>query len=94
MSGRGEAMQAHDFIAAEREARRRNAFKLEPGHPGPRWTGEQLALLGTRPDGEVAALIGRAATAGAARYQLGGAAVALPGGVASGLPDCRGSPAA
>jgi hypothetical protein len=32
---------------------------LQPGYHGPHWTAEQLALLGTMPDEEVAARIGR-----------------------------------
>jgi len=41
-------------------ARRLNlAQHLQPGYHGPRWTAEQLALLGTLPDADVAARIGR-----------------------------------
>jgi hypothetical protein len=38
------------------------ARNLRPGYHGPRWTQEQLALLGTLPDGEVAVLVGRSVT--------------------------------
>jgi hypothetical protein len=32
---------------------------LHPGYHGPRWTPQELALLGTMPDDEVAAQIGK-----------------------------------
>jgi hypothetical protein len=34
---------------------------LQPGYHGPHWTADELALLGTMPDEEVAARIGRPA---------------------------------
>jgi hypothetical protein len=37
---------------------------LHTGYRGPRWTAEKLALLGTMPDAEVAAKVGRAARGG------------------------------
>jgi hypothetical protein len=39
------------------------ARHLVPGYRGPRWTDEQLALLGTMPDAEVARLTGRTVNA-------------------------------
>jgi hypothetical protein len=45
---------------------------LHPGYHGPRWTDAELALLGTMPDEEVAAQIGK--TPGAVslmRWRLG-----------------------
>jgi hypothetical protein len=51
------------------ERRRQSALALDLGQylraydPGDRWTAEELALLGTMPDAEVAAQIGRKETA-------------------------------
>jgi hypothetical protein len=39
------------------------AARLQPGYHGPRWTQGQLALLGTAPDAEVAARIGKSRNA-------------------------------
>jgi hypothetical protein len=64
-----EAMQSHTFTTAEREVKRRNAVALdlgrhlETGYHGPRWTPEDLALLGTIPDADLARLLGRTETA-------------------------------
>jgi len=58
-------MQAHEFTEAERQvkseiARRMNLIQhAKPGYHPHRWTPEQLALLGTLPDAEVAERIGR-----------------------------------
>jgi hypothetical protein len=51
------------------ERRRRTALekgfaeRLEPGYQGPWWTAEELALLGTTPDEEVAQRVGRSVEA-------------------------------
>jgi len=76
----GGAMANHDFTAAERETRRRNARRLnlaqhlKQGYHGPRWTAEQLAFLGTLLDAKVANRFGRTTNAvrimRAARYPL------------------------
>jgi hypothetical protein len=66
----GAATQAHEWTEAERQARRRTA-KRQDLHKhrsaGFRrafgWKPEEIALLGTLPDEEVAAKIGRTATA-------------------------------
>jgi hypothetical protein len=60
-----DAMQAREFTEAERKMKRRNARRLNlaqhlpTGYHGPRWTADQLALLGTLPDADVAAIAGR-----------------------------------
>jgi hypothetical protein len=56
-----EAVQRKHFTDEEREAKRRlnRELNVEPGSHGPLWTAEQLALLGTMPDEEVAARTGR-----------------------------------
>src|SRR5208337_2847826 len=65
----GDAMAAHTFTEAERERRRRTALELnlgrhlQPGYHGNRWSAEDLALLGTMPDSELARLLGRTETA-------------------------------
>jgi len=62
-------MQAHEFTKAEREVKRRNALArdqgqhLIPGYHGHWWMAEDLALLGTMPDAELARLLGRTETA-------------------------------
>jgi len=67
----GAAMRQRGVSPAEVGQRRQNAIRLklgrhlQPGYHGPRWTAEQLGLLGTLPDGDVARQIGR--TAGAVR---------------------------
>jgi hypothetical protein len=64
-----EAVKAREWTEEERERHRRNAVKkglgrnLVTGYHGPRWTEEDLALLGTAPDEEVARRIGRTANA-------------------------------
>jgi hypothetical protein len=70
------ALRGARLPAEECERRRRTALELnlgrtlQLGYHGPRWTAEQLALLGTAPDAEVAARIGR--TAGAVRQMRTG----------------------
>jgi len=70
-----EAVKAHIFTEAEREARRRNALArdqsrhLQPGYHGPWWTAEDLALLGTLPDAEVAPAAGKDDDGGAGDAQ-------------------------
>jgi hypothetical protein len=69
----GQALADRKLTAEQIERRRRTALELNlarhlrPGYHGPWWTPEQLALLGTLPDTEVAARIGR--TPGAVRSQ-------------------------
>jgi hypothetical protein len=51
----GEALEEKDWTPAEGDAKRVLAKKLklarhiQPGHHGPRWTPEQMALLGKLP---------------------------------------------
>jgi hypothetical protein len=65
----GEAVQAKEWTDAERQARREAAKVLDlgrnlvHGYHGPWWTEEELALLGTLPDAEVAARIGSSVNA-------------------------------
>jgi hypothetical protein len=60
-----EAFKAREWTEQEREQRRAAAIEknlaqhLVTGYHGPRWTKRQLAMLGTMPDAEVAAKIGR-----------------------------------
>jgi hypothetical protein len=60
-----ETQQVRVWTEAERQARRETARRLElarhipHGYHGPWWTAEELALLGTMPDAEVAARTGR-----------------------------------
>jgi hypothetical protein len=64
-----EAIQGREWSQEEREQRRRNAVEknlaqhLITGYHGPRWTKQQLAMLGTMPDAEVAAKTGRTPSA-------------------------------
>jgi hypothetical protein len=65
-----DAMKEREWSAAEREERRQLALdlnysaRLSPGYNlGPWWSDEELALLGTAPDAEIAAKIGRAVEA-------------------------------
>jgi hypothetical protein len=66
-----KAIQRHEWTAAEREQRRQRskalnlARSLKPGYHGRVWSAEELALLGSAPDEEIAARIGR--TSGAVR---------------------------
>jgi hypothetical protein len=68
-----EAVKALDWSDEEREARGRRATELGlgrnlvTGYHGPPWTPEDIALLGTMPDGEVARRTRR--TAGAVRQK-------------------------
>jgi hypothetical protein len=68
-----EAVQAREWTEGEREQRRQvNAEKglaanLVTGYHGPRWAPEDIALLGTIPDEEVARRTGR--TTGAVRQK-------------------------
>jgi hypothetical protein len=68
-----EANQAREWTEDEREQRRQMAAEkglaayLVPGYQGPLWTPEDVALLGTVPDDEVAQRTGR--TAGAVRQK-------------------------
>jgi hypothetical protein len=60
-----EAVKARGWTEDERGRRRRNAVEkdlgrnLVTGYHGPLWTAEEVALLGTAPDEEVARRIGR-----------------------------------
>jgi hypothetical protein len=62
---RAEAVRARDCTAEERGRRRRNAVEknlgrnLVTGYHGPLWTAEDIALLGTAPDRDVARQVGR-----------------------------------
>jgi len=66
-----QAVSEREFTPAEREQRRQTAVRLDlgkhllphAGYHGPRWTAEELALLSTLPDEDVAARIGRTALA-------------------------------
>jgi hypothetical protein len=64
-----EAVKAREWTEEVRERRWRNAVEndlgrnLVTGYHGPLWTEEDLALLGTAPDAEVARRIGRTANA-------------------------------
>jgi hypothetical protein len=64
-----EAGRGKVWTDEERAQRSRNALDLnlgqhlQPGYHGPHWTADELALLGTMPDEEVAARIGRTARA-------------------------------
>jgi hypothetical protein len=60
-----EAIKAREWTEEDRERRRQNAVEknlaqyLILGYHGPRWTKQQLAMLGTMPDEEVARRTGR-----------------------------------
>jgi hypothetical protein len=62
-------MRERGLTRKERAERRRRALRLNlgrflrTGYHGPRWTREQLRLLGTEPDDVVAAKTGRSAHA-------------------------------
>jgi hypothetical protein len=64
-----EAIKAREWTEEDREQRRRNAIEndlgryLITGYHGPLWTTEEIASLGTAPDGDVARRIGRTANA-------------------------------
>jgi hypothetical protein len=64
-----EAVQAKEWTDAERQAKWERSKALDlarhltTGYHGPWWTAEELALLGTLPDAEVAARTGRTANA-------------------------------
>jgi hypothetical protein len=68
-AAKGAAVMFREWSDEEREQRRRACLRrnqqrfLQPGYHGPRWTAEDLALLGTLPDAEVAEQIGRTETA-------------------------------
>jgi hypothetical protein len=61
----GAVMAAREFTVLECEERRQRAIEqnygafLTPGYHGPWWTEEELELLGTHPDDQVAELTGR-----------------------------------
>jgi hypothetical protein len=61
----GQAMRERGVTEEERDERRRTARRLNlakhlpTSYHGPRWTAEQLQLLGTEPDAVVAAKVGR-----------------------------------
>jgi hypothetical protein len=65
----GAAMRARGLTRKERAERRRRALRLNlgrflpTGYHGPRWTQEQVALLGKEPDDVVAAKTGRSVEA-------------------------------
>jgi transposase-like protein len=71
----GEAMAEREWTDEERDQKRRRSTELglaqflTPGYHGPCWTPEDLALLGTLPDAEVARRTGR--TANAVRQKRG-----------------------
>jgi hypothetical protein len=56
-----EAVKAREWTEEDRERRRQNAVEIDmgryliTGYHSPRWTKQQLAMLGTMPDAEVAA---------------------------------------
>jgi hypothetical protein len=60
-----EQVRGVPLSAEQCELRRQNVIKnrllqrLQPGYQGPMWTAEQLALLGTLPDDEIAVRIGK-----------------------------------
>jgi hypothetical protein len=58
-----EALEDYEYTQEERENRRRRNIErgcFKGGYNGPRrWKPEQLALIGTAPDDEVAARIGK-----------------------------------
>jgi hypothetical protein len=69
-SAKGAALtRSRELTPAQCDQRSRRAIEggygafLPPGYHGPRWTPGQLALLGTAPDEEVAAQVGRTARA-------------------------------
>jgi len=72
------AMQAREWTLEERELHRRLSLEmnlgrhLQTGYHGPRWTAEELALLGTAPDTEVAQRIGKSVNAVRCRRQRAG----------------------
>jgi hypothetical protein len=61
----GDAVRGRELTPEGKELHRRIATELklgrflQPGYHGPVWTPEQLALLGTMPDAEIAKRIGR-----------------------------------
>jgi hypothetical protein len=64
-----EATRGKVWTDEERAQRNRNALDLnlgqylQPGYHGPHWMADELALLGTMPDEQVAARIGRSVEA-------------------------------
>jgi hypothetical protein len=76
-----ETQKARVWTDAERQASRERSKALDlarhipHGYHGPWWTDEELALLGTMPDAEVAARIGRTANAVRVKRQWAGIAV-------------------
>jgi hypothetical protein len=68
---KGARLRGKRLPAEQVERRRQRAIALnlgrhlQAGHHGPWWTAKELALLGTRPDDEVADRVGR--TVGAVR---------------------------
>jgi len=61
---RGQELTPEQVERRRRTAREKNLGRhLVGGYHGPRWTAEQLALLGTMPDEEVAAQTGRSIAA-------------------------------
>ena len=73
----GAAAKKKKWTDSEREARRRLAIekdfgRLSQGYHGPHWTEAELALLGTMPDKEVAALIGKSRDAVRAQRRRSG----------------------
>jgi hypothetical protein len=89
---RAAAIRGKVWSTEEREERRRRAIEYNSGsfspsgYHGLRWTAEQLALLDTAPDAEVAAQIGRTVEWGWARFPWPGGAggkFPQPGGACS-----------
>jgi hypothetical protein len=61
---RGQSLPPEVGEHARQRNRERGLWKnLRPGYQGEWWTAEQLALLGTAPDVEIAQRIGRTARA-------------------------------
>jgi hypothetical protein len=84
-----EAVQAKQWTDAERQVKRDTAKTLDlgrtliHGYHGPWWTDEDVALLGTMPDAEVAARIGRSVNAVRVKRRRAGIASVYVGQVSN-----------
>jgi hypothetical protein len=64
-----EAMRHYEYTAQERDQRRRRAVELnlarhlKTGYHGLRWTAQEVSLLGSLPDAEIAQRVGRTVAA-------------------------------